>query len=167
METNRLPENVYERVVVPLDGSAEAERVIPYVDALAKGLGAQVFLLHAMPATGTIIPPAASAVPAGGPYVDAGDMLAAQRREADEMVAYLDALAGRLGGAGLIVEYDLDEGSPARVIVDYARNNRASLIVMTTHGGGVPEESEVGETAGAVLRDAPCPVLLVPAQERP
>ena len=70
-------------------------------------------------------------------------------------------LAGRLRRRGLAVTHEHHEGLAADVIVARARESRAALIAMTTHGRGGLGRLLFGSTADAVLRHAPCPVLLV------
>ena len=52
-------------------------------------------------------------------------------------------------------------GKPAIQIVDYAREHKASMIVMSTHGYRGLRHAVLGSTTEAVLRDANCPVLVI------
>ena len=52
-------------------------------------------------------------------------------------------------------------GQPADTVVDYAKDNGATLIIMTTHGHTGLKHALLGSTAEAVLRRASCPVLSV------
>ena len=52
-------------------------------------------------------------------------------------------------------------GKPSEQIVEYAREIKASLIVMTTHGYSGLEHVVLGSTTEAVLRNASCPVLSI------
>src|SRR5262245_32338843 len=123
---------MYERILVGLDGSALAERVLPYIQALAERFGSRVILLQAT------LPPQ---VPIGTPGLapdavmplDLGEIAAEERQAAR---TYLDELAQRLRAAGLAVETVQPEGDPAAVILDHARAPGADLIAMTTHGRG-------------------------------
>ncbi len=54
-------------------------------------------------------------------------------------------------------------GRPAAEIVDYAGNNDASIIVMSTHGYSGIKHVVLGSTTEAVLRHTTCPVLAVPS----
>jgi nucleotide-binding universal stress UspA family protein len=156
--------NLYARIVVALDGSARAELVLPYVEALAEQFGSSVTLLRSTTASDVIAAPAIAATMSplapniAAPPIDPSAVVAAERREAER---YLDALAQRLRHYGLTVDYEQDEGSAADVIIERARQLDASLIAMTTHGRGGLERLVVGSTAEAVLRHAPCPVLLI------
>jgi nucleotide-binding universal stress UspA family protein len=156
--------NLYARIVVALDGSARAELVLPYVEALAEQFGSSVTLLRSTTASDVIAAPAIAATMSplapniAAPPIDPSAVVAAERREAER---YLDALAQRLRHYGLTVDYEQDEGSAADVIIERARQLDASLIAMTTHGRGGLERLIVGSTAETVLRHAPCPVLLI------
>lgn len=58
-------------------------------------------------------------------------------------------------------------GKAGREILQYARDARAELIVIGVSGRGALDRALLGSTAHQVLRDAPCPVLTVPASVRP
>jgi nucleotide-binding universal stress UspA family protein len=147
--------NLYARIVVALDGSARAELVLPYVEALAEQFGSSVILLRATtPAAATTpLAPNIAATP-----IDLTAIVEAERREVE---TYLRALTQRLSSQGLAVSYEQYEGPAADIIVARARDLDANLIAMTTHGRGGLERLVFGSTAEAVLRHAPCPVLLV------
>lgn len=63
--------------------------------------------------------------------------------------------------AGLSCITEVRKGNPAREIVDCARKEASSLIVMGTHGYRGMEKMLLGSVAGQVLQDAPCPVLVI------
>ena len=56
--------------------------------------------------------------------------------------------------------------SPAAAIVDHAREVKADLIVIGTHGRGAVAHLLLGSVAERVVRTAPCPVLTVRHPER-
>lgn len=58
-------------------------------------------------------------------------------------------------------------GEPSAAILDEARAKQVRLIVMCTHTSANQPKAILGRTALAVLREAPCPVVLVPPQETP
>ena len=71
-----------------------------------------------------------------------------------EARAYLDAHAVQ-------VEYVVRDGEPADIIVEYAKERSADLIVMGAYGHSKVRELIVGSTTAATLNAAPCPVLLI------
>jgi nucleotide-binding universal stress UspA family protein len=151
--------SMYRRILVALDGSELAERVLPYVEPLAERFDATVVLLQAtLPPTVYAVDALAAGMPVVGPVVDVTSAAAAERRTAAE---YLGAIAERLGARGLAVETDQPEGPAAELLVERARVLTADLIAMTTHGRGGLGRLVFGSVADEVLRHAPCPVLLV------
>jgi nucleotide-binding universal stress UspA family protein len=156
--------NVYARILVALDGSTRAELVLPYVEALAEQFGSSVTLLRVTTAAQAIAGPALTAtIPPVAPNVaakpiDPSAVVAAERHEVER---YLQAVAQRLHSRGLTVSPEQHEGSAADVIIRRARELDASVIAMTTHGSGRLARLIFGSTADAVLRHAPCPILLV------
>jgi nucleotide-binding universal stress UspA family protein len=154
---------MYERILVPLDGSALAEQVLPHVEALAEQFRSTVFLLRALTPPGVIIAGSvAGAQPLAAGVVDPTPIVEAERQEA---ATYLQAVAARLRQEGLAVEYERPEGPADEIIAERARSLGADLIAMTTHGRGGLPRLVFGSVADAVLRNAPCPTLLVRASE--
>ncbi len=149
--------------MVPVDGSALAEQVLPHVEALAEKFRSTVILLRATTPPGMIIAgSAAGAQPLAGGVVDPTPIVEAERQEA---ATYLQALGDRLRQKGLAVEYERAEGPAAEIIAERARSLGVDLIAMTTHGRGGLGRLVFGSVADAVLRNAPCPILLVRASE--
>lgn len=131
-------------ILVPVDGSPLAERAVPYAVKLAKAAGAKVALLRVL------------------------DTLRPGRRAASEPDprVQLEATAERARAGGAEVETVTRQvyyGDTAAVIVQAAREERAGLIVMSTHGRGSLGRWLYGSVADAVLRTAEVPIALVPA----
>jgi nucleotide-binding universal stress UspA family protein len=154
---------VYTRILVALDGSELAERVLPHVVSLARCYGSTVEIVRTYaPPASVISASAASALPGTGPIVDPGPFIAAGKQEAD---TYLDVAASRLAKDGIAVERLRLDGPAAAAIIAEARRAGADLIAMTTHGRGGLGRLVLGSVADDVLRHAPCPVLLVRAAD--
>lgn len=150
--------NLYRHIVVALDGSAAAERVLPYVEALARGFGSRVTLLRAVTPIeealmGDEMARAATRRHPAGPTLTKPSQYNA--------IAYLDAVQQPLLDAGLKVETECPEGQHAEAIVQRARRLNADLIAMTTHGRSGLRRAVIGSVADEVIRTAHCPVLLV------
>jgi nucleotide-binding universal stress UspA family protein len=153
---------MYTHLLVALDGSDAAEQVLPHVEALAASFGATVTLLRASVSAETLM---AQSATGGGPTV--GDVAPAidptpiQEADHDAATEYLQQVQARLSQGGVTVKTDVPEGPAQDVIVDRARELGVSLILMTTHGRSGLGRMVFGSVADAVLRHAPCPVLLV------
>jgi nucleotide-binding universal stress UspA family protein len=158
---------MYTRILVPLDGSALAERVLPHVEALAMKFDSTVMLLRVTTAADALAPTPSMAVgpfgvPAAGPIFD---RVAFAREEREEAIKYLASLADGLRNRGVDVTNEQREGNPTAVIIEQAGQWPADLIAMTTHGRSGLGRLLLGGVAYDVVRSAPCPVLLVRVSE--
>ena len=109
-------------ILIPLDGSALAECVLPHVMAITPVTNAHVTLLHVMQQ------------PQNGRETPAVDPVEwhLQKQKSEK---YLEQIAGRLSKSGVLgVEHIVLEGSPANGVIDFARNNNVDLIALSTHG---------------------------------
>jgi nucleotide-binding universal stress UspA family protein len=155
---------MFAHIVVALDGSEVAERVLPYVEALAEKFGSRVTLVRANTPPETIALEEASA-PTPAMLVPSLDPTTIANDEQRAASAYLQPLAERLKARGLAVDVSLPEDAPAAAIVGFARSSQADLIAMTTHGYGGLTRVMLGSVADEVMRTASCPVLLIRIQE--
>jgi nucleotide-binding universal stress UspA family protein len=153
MEATTIPPT-YERILVPLDGSETAEQILPHVRSLARQLQATVTLLR-------VTTPVNAAASAQGPDAETLDPATFAEAERLEAIAYLEELAGRMRCEQFQVQAEQREGNAAEEIVRRAGEMTAGLIAMTTHGRSGLRRLVFGSVADAVLRGAPCPVLLV------
>ena len=132
---------MFDRILVPLDRSALAERAIPYAIALARAVNGHIALLHATPS---------GRAPGQG--------------EAElDVAARLDELADQLRRQGIRVDARTVPGNAAEAIVDAAGHAHTDVIVMSTHGRGGLGRWLYGSVADQVLRRAEVPILLVSA----
>ena len=142
-----------KKVLVATDFGPASDSALRYGQALARGFGAVLHVLHvtenvfarAMDGYGyTAIPPEVQE-----------DLERVGRKQTE---ALLDAEDRRELGAAAVT---VTSNSPANAIVDYARANGVDLIVMGTHGRGAVAHMFMGSVAERVVRMAPCPVLTV------
>jgi len=140
---------MFKKILVPLDGSKLAAKILPKVVDLAKAGQAQVTLLHVCYA------------PVGAEVGEAtpGVIAKAAAHEAKWCEAFLSQSGKDLQAQGLKVDWACVEGVPAREIIAYADKNKMDLIALATHGKG--EVAWVlGSTAEKVVSHATVPVLL-------
>jgi nucleotide-binding universal stress UspA family protein len=142
---------MYERVLIPLDGSELAEAILPFAEQVAGPLDAEVVLLR-------VVEPPSPIAGLGANGVIGPDALFLRQLEAKR---YLEAVADRLAARGVRARAVLGLGTPASEIVETAKAERADLIAMTTHGRTGLRRAIFGSVAAAVLRDAAIPVLVI------
>ena len=142
---------MYQRILVPLDGSQLAEQAIPYATELCKG-STEVVLFQVVHFP---LPLAAPDAAIAAPLPDSAELLAESR-------AYLEKLADKLREEGVQVSTDvIERDMVAEAIVEYAKTHDIDLIVMTTHGRSGLSRLIFGSVAESIVRHAPCPVLIV------
>jgi nucleotide-binding universal stress UspA family protein len=141
-------------IIVPLDGSAFAEQALPLALQLARRAPATLELVRVRA------------------FLDEGE------ESARSYLARIShSISSQLGGAPLpsVVAYgpgSLQTALPfssnvSEALARHAADRHAGLIVMTTHGRGGLRRAWLGSTADALMRTAPCPVLLLrPTDER-
>jgi nucleotide-binding universal stress UspA family protein len=144
-----------KRVIVPLDGSDLAERILPYVEALANPLDLELTLL------GIYGGPLAAGRNGDGFYnADQMDALIAELRA--EIVTYLGIKTEEMKRRGLEkVSFIAKEGLAADEIMALARRTPDSLIAMCTHGRSGVQRWMLGSVTETVVRHCGTPVLLI------
>lgn len=158
-------------ILVPLDGSAVAEQVLPFVRQLALLLCARVHLLVVITNAQKqhlIAHVAAAPSEAAGRYeTDWHWERRANMQLAQAAEAYLDNQAQALRAAGLEVTFEVTSGEPAERIVDVAMNEPQALIAMTTHGYSGLRRWTLGSVADKVIQATRTPIFLVRATTQP
>lgn len=145
---------MYERILVPLDGSALAEQVLPYVRLLGKALQSPIQILRAFDAI-----PQELADPAHGRYID--QISAAFRAQAQES---LEQYRAYLSDLGVAVSSTVHEADPAYHILDEAERRPGTLITMSTHGRSGVSRWVLGSVTDKVLRATTNPLLIIRAR---
>jgi nucleotide-binding universal stress UspA family protein len=148
---------MYQRILVPLDGSELAECVLPHVEAITKGCGvASVVFLR-------IVEP--FRLPSGydGPGFSPKDIKGIDSGNEAAAESYLGQLINRTKYDGIIVQSKVIMGKAAESIAEYATNNSMDLIIIATHGRSGISRWVWGSVADRILRSACVPVLMVRA----
>ncbi len=141
---------MFEKILVPLDGSSLAATILPEVEDLARSQKSEITLL-----TVSNIPSPAIMAEAGNGVID--PILRWRKSTAEK---YLTETTKTLKAKGLKVSWVYREGAPAREVIRYADEARCDLIAMATHGRG--EIAWVlGSVAEQVVSHATVPVLLM------
>jgi len=139
----------FKRILFPVDFSARSAAAVPSVQAMVKRFDSQLTVLHVVD-----LPPAAGI---GPPEAAAWATLigADQLRENGKIA--LDRFIAR-EFPDMQVRVESAEGDPASMIVDFARENLAGLIMMPTSGRGPFRRLLLGSVTAKVLHDTDVPV---------
>jgi nucleotide-binding universal stress UspA family protein len=156
----RLPEEGFQRLLVPIDGSERSARAVPVAAEIALRSGGQLELLH------VVVPISVSEMGSG---VDPGYIppeVYASMMDDLEAVARedLDA-AGRIcERAGVAASFHRPIGTPVDSIFHLAKESGADAIVLSTHGRGGATRVLMGSVATSVIHRCRIPVIVLPPQ---
>jgi len=144
------------RILLPLDFSSASLTVIHQAAFLAHHFHSEIILLHVV---------APLSYPAG--VLESGDELTGRDLHAEIVKRAQKELDQSLRPepAGIVVKRLLLRGDSAREILQTASDEKADLIVMSTHGHGLFYRFLMGSVAAKVLHDSVCPVWTVPHLE--
>ena len=157
---------MFERIIVPLDGSKLAEQALPYATSLAREYGGKLFLVRVVGRSATSVAMAAHSMSAGPSLLTAEllqETIDSERAEAEE---YVKRMLTRVRRARANGEAEVREGSPTAEIIDCAMRRRASVIVISSHGRGGIGRVMFGSIADQVLRSSTFPVLVIRAKAK-
>lgn len=153
---------MFNKLLVPLDGSELAERALAPALTIARAVGGAVTLLR-VPATDMLLVPDA-AVLTGYGIMWPDQSLEQSRQEARD---YLADLYKAWASPDLKLQTRLLEGSVAESILEAATSGQADLIVISSHGYSGLNRWLLGSVAERVLHSAPCPVLVIRSPQPP
>ncbi|SEU11035.1 universal stress protein [Paenibacillus sp. NFR01] len=139
---------MYGHILVPMDGSGQAERALDSAIGLAKALSpaARLSVIHVQPVI-------ALNEPTGS--MDLEGALESEDRQ------ILAAATAKLEGTGLSFETFYVHGDPSKVICKAAKEKSADLIIMGSRGVSFISELLLGSVSHSVAQHAPCAVMLV------
>ena len=144
---------MFHKIMVPFDGSANAEAALRKAVDLAALTGAEILILtvyrhHSMlEASFSMVRPA-----------DPGNMDDTMRDHAREVADHAKRIALEAGARE--VRAFIKAGQPARTIVAWAREKEVDLVVLSSRGMGSVEGYLLGSVSHKVTALAECPVLV-------
>lgn len=144
---------VFERILLPLDGSDDWERLVPHLETLAVSPMSEVVVLEAVPFVETLLemPKAFSAIDLGM----SGDLDVAEK--------YVSAVVEMLESRGIHARGITQVGSDIPTIASVARRQKVSLVALAIRDlGGFPWR-RLKTYAEHVLMACPVPIYAVPA----
>ena len=130
---------MYEKILVPLDGSKLAEKSLPYAEKLARKISSQIILISVL--------------------------LFGSESDEDKYhhlhQFYIQEMAKTMKEKAIKVKSVIVTGDPAEQIVDYADKKKVDLIIMGTRGRSALKRWILGSVADKVVSATLCPVALI------
>ncbi len=151
---------MYKRIMVPLDGSELAERVLPHLETVAKGCKSpEVIIVQAVEPL---------SVPYGrevAQFTSLEQVKAFETHQKVEAEKYLKKIVAHLKKTGVNARADLVYGKAGEALSDYVAKNKIDLVIIATHGRSGVSRWVWGSVADRLIRSINVPVLMVRASE--
>lgn len=145
-----------KNILVPVDFSAETDRVLEMAELISRATSAKLWLVHVAAPDPDFV------------GFDAGPTYVREHRAEvlrEEHIG-IQALAAKLEQRGLQCEGLLVQGSTTETLLEEIDRLDAELVIMGSHGKSGLFKAFVGSVSEQVLRDSRVPVMIVPALER-
>ena len=146
---------MYQKIMVPLDGSELAECVLPHVATLAQGSQVKNVVFT------YVVEPFHQ--PTSDYILNDKQVAKIEDERKISTEAYLKQLVNRVKYEGVSVQYKVLSGKIAESLADFAEKNQIDLIVIATHGRSGVSRWVWGSVADRILRSSCVPVLMVRA----
>ena len=152
---------MYQKILVPLDGSELAECALPHVEAIAHGcqVGDVILLRVVEP----FQPPRGKGYGSMFPEDLKEEKARAESEERAAAEEYLKKVVGQLSREGRRVQSQLLFGKAAESVADFSAKSGIDLIVIATHGRSGVSRWVWGSTADRILRSSCVPVMMIRA----
>ena len=142
---------MYQKILVPLDGSNRAEKILPHVEALAVQNQATVTLLQIVPPAGDIL--------TAGVITPLRDQLDSEKKLAE---SYLNSIRAGLQAKQIETRTRVVvSGQVADAIVKIADEEKINLVAMSSHGHSGLSRVFYGSVAASLLHQIDRPLLII------
>jgi nucleotide-binding universal stress UspA family protein len=149
---------MYQIILVPLDGSARAEHILPHVENLAIQYKSKVILIQVMEPL-QIANPSLHVTSALTDTVK--ESLKDFNRRYEEINTYLSGRMGEFREKGIDVRKFVEQGPVVDTIISVAQRENADLIAMASHGRSGMSRVFYGSVAAGVLQQIDRPMLII------
>jgi nucleotide-binding universal stress UspA family protein len=144
-----------KKILAPIDFSPATAHVLEAATSLATDLDAEIILFH------SVQPPAVTS-DYGLAMENVQEIVSLTQKAAQRQLEHsLRALSAR----GIKAHSESSTGSAVNAIVGKATEIDAAYIIMGSHGHTALYDLLVGSTTHGVLKNSPCPVVIVPASK--
>ena len=139
---------MYRKILVPLDGSATAEQILPHVKKLAKLTGAEITLMRAAVIQHNLVS-------------NKADLEVEVVAEAEK---YLKEVQQKLAAEGFNATTHVRYGHDAQEILEHAKLDGIDLVAVCSHGLTGTGLWRLGSVSRRVVHHCPKPVLVIKAE---
>jgi nucleotide-binding universal stress UspA family protein len=145
---------MYRKILVPLDGSKRAERILPYVEKLAHDNDATVIFLTVFSAPRVL----------GYDDLQYAHFQKEIETALKEAETYVKGLRGEFQAKGIQARHRAVMGPVVKEILDAAQREDVDLVAMCSHGRGGLSRLFYGSVASGILNRIDRPLLIIRAR---
>ena len=153
-----------KNILAPTDLSPLSAKGLEYAGSLAKRIGAQLTVCHAVRTEEFVAHARLLEKGTGNPRVEEQLRHLVDRHK--ELLHDFVNRHLRSANPDLVIAEIVEMGEPHRLIIDWVKPNDIDLIVMSTHGRSGLQRVMLGSVTEKVLRNAHCPMLVIPPEEK-
>jgi nucleotide-binding universal stress UspA family protein len=147
---------MYQKILVPLDGSELAESSLKHVEAIALGCSARCVVVF-----GVVEPYGMAGTPTIKAVLGNQFVRKAEQNVKTWLSDYLEKVAAEFKEKGIDAVTFMTEGNAAEEILTYSADNEVDLIIMTSHGRSGIGRFAFGSVTDKVVHNSTIPVMMV------
>ncbi|MFC1880248.1 universal stress protein [Thermodesulfobacteriota bacterium] len=142
---------MYQKILVPLDGSKRAEKILPHVEELAIRYQTKVIFLQVVEYKTVTTPE--------GAFINYSDQEFDQTKKQAE--TYLEGIRGEFRGKNIDSQTHVTHGPVVEGIINMAAQEGVDLIALASHGRGGLSRVFYGSVAAGLLHRVDRPLLII------
>ena len=142
---------MYHKILVPLDGSKRAEKILPHAEEMAKRYKAKIILLQVVEYKAITI--------TEGAYITLSDQEFDQANNQAE--TYLEEIQGEFRGENIESQTHVINGPVVEGIISIAAKEGVDLIALASHGRGGVSRVFYGSVAAGLVHGVDRPLLII------
>jgi len=146
---------MYHKILVPLDGSKRAEKILPHAEEMAKRYKAKIIFLQVVEYK--------TIATTEGAFTNYSDTEFQQTKKQAE--TYLDGIQGEFRGKNITSRTHVIYGSVVEGIINIAAQEGVDLIALASHGRGGLSRVFYGSVAAGLLHRVDRPLLIIRSRE--
>lgn len=143
---------MYKTILVPLDGSTRAEKILPFVEGLARCMDSTLIVMQVLESQMSFT---------GMEMAQQEAAFEAYKHELHAAETYVAQIQANLHEKGLHCQARVEHGTVVQSIIRVSRQANADLIAMASHGRTGLARVFYGSVAAGVLHQADRPLLLI------
>jgi nucleotide-binding universal stress UspA family protein len=151
--------SMYQKILVPLDGSPRAESIFSHVEDLATRFKSKVFFLQVVEPPLQFVNPSLYETSIQTDVIH--EYLMDFKRKKEEIAAYLAGIQADFQKKGIDTDIFVEQGSAVETIISVAQRENADLIAIASHGRSGLSRVFYGSVTAGIMQKIDRPILII------